>query len=296
MNRTEADIRARVAGAPISWGVSEVPGWGHQMRPDRVLREMSEVGLAATELGPAGFLPGDPAEAARLLSSHGLSAVGGFLPVVLFDPDHDPLVPVEAALHQFDAAGARTLVLAAANGLDGYDERPQLEPAQWRLLLDNLHRIRDLAAEQAVSATLHPHVGTLVEQAAEVERVLEDSDIGLCLDTGHLLVGGTDPVELAATVPGRVTHAHLKDVDRALAEDVRAGRLPFTEAVRRGLFQPLGRGDVDIAALVRSLEAAGYDGWYVMEQDVVLDAEPAPGAGPVTDVQASYEFLAQVAR
>lgn len=294
MNRTEIAIESRVAGAPISWGVSEVPGWGHQMRPDRVLREMSELGLAATELGPAGFLPASPEEAVTLLSSHGLSAVGGFLPVVLFDPDRDPLVPVEAVLRQLDAAGAGTLVLAAATGLDGYDERPRLEPAQWRLLLDNLHRIRDLAAEHAVVATLHPHVGTLVEQAAEVERVLEDSDIGLCLDTGHLLVGGTDPVRLAETEPGRVAHAHLKDVDRAMAEDVRGGRLTFTEAVRRGLFRPLGRGDVDIAALVRSLEAAGYDGWYVMEQDVVLDEEPPPGAGPVTGVRASYEFLAQV--
>ena len=87
----------RIAGAPISWGVCEVPGWGHQLDPDRVLREMREVGLAATEFGPAGFLPDDPAGKVATLAAHGLAAVGGFVPVVLHDPDHDPTREVSRA-------------------------------------------------------------------------------------------------------------------------------------------------------------------------------------------------------
>jgi inosose dehydratase len=279
----------RIAGAPISWGVCEVPGWGHQMAPARVLAEMRDAGLAATEFGPEGFLPADPGERSALLESYGLGAVGGFVPVVLHDPGHDPLPDVERALAGF--GDARTLVLAAATGLDGYDERPALTGDGWRTLLANLDRIADHAAGLGLLATLHPHVGTVVEGPEEVDRVLAGSRIALCLDTGHLLIGGTDPLALARAASSRVAHVHLKDVDESLAAGVRAGRLTYTEAVRQGVYRPLGTGDVDIPGIVDALSAAGYTGWYVMEQDTILGAEPAPGAGPIDDVLESVRFL-----
>ena len=281
----------RVAGAPISWGVCEVPGWGHQMGADRVLTEMRQAGLVATEFGPEGFLPVEPSAKAARLGEAGLSAVGGFVPVVLHDPDADVRRVVLPALESFVAADAGTLVLSADTGLTGYDERVELDDAAWRVLFDNLDRIGDLAAERGVTATLHPHVGTVVERTPEVERVLKGAALPLCLDTGHLLIGGTDPAGLAKEVPGRVAHVHLKDVDAALAERVRAGDLTYTEAVRRGLYRPLGQGDVDVVAIVTALESAGYAGWYVMEQDTVLDAEPAPGEGPLAAVRSSLTFL-----
>src|SRR4051794_40003580 len=150
----------RVAGAPISWGVCEVPGWGEQLPADRVLAEMRELGLAATEFGPDGFLPVEPAARAEVLRSYDLAAVGGFVPVVLHDPDHDPVPGVDAALDAFVASGADTLVLAAATGADGYDERPQLDDAGWKRLLVNLDRLAELAAGRGIAPTLHPHVGT----------------------------------------------------------------------------------------------------------------------------------------
>jgi inosose dehydratase len=281
----------RVAGAPISWGVCEVPGWGVQLAPDRVLAEMREVGLVATEFGPDGFLPADPVAKVGVLNSHGLRAVGGFVPVVLHDPARDPLPGVDAALNAFLAAGATTLVLAAATGLDGYDERPTLDRDAWKLLLHNLDRVTSQARERGVTATLHPHVGTLVERADEVDRVLADSGIGLCLDTGHLLIGGTDPVRLVREVPDRIVHVHLKDVDEAWALRVRAGELGYQDAVRQGMYRPLGRGDVDVAAIVAGLESAGYRGWYVMEQDTILTTESPAGEGPVADVRASIDYL-----
>jgi inosose dehydratase len=284
----------RVAGAPISWGVCEVPGWGYQLTADRVLREMAEVGVRATEFGPQGFLPDDPAEKAARLASHGLRAVGGFVPVVLHEPAHDPLREVDRQLDAFVAAGAGTLVLAAATGTDGYDERPVVDSAGWNTLVANLDRCAARAAERGVRATLHPHVGTIVEQADEVHRVLDGSSIGLCLDTGHLMIGGTDPVALAQEASARVAHTHLKDVDATWAAKVQAGDASYTEAVAGGMYRPLGQGDVDIAAIVRLLEAGGYDGWYVMEQDTMLADEPA-GDGPLADVRASIAFLAGLA-
>jgi inosose dehydratase len=289
-----APLAGRIAGAPISWGVCEVPGWGHQLPAERVLTEMREVGLVATELGPDGFLPDDPASRAALLAEHGLAAVGGFVPVVLHDERHDPSVEVERALDALVAAGAGVLVLAAATGSTGYDERPVLDDLAWKQLFDNLDRLAGQAADRGVQACLHPHVGTVVESSDDVRRVLDGATVPLCLDTGHLLIGGTDPAALAREVGDRIVHTHLKDVDQAWATRVQQGEVTYTAAVAGGMYRPLGQGDVDIAGIVQSLEASGYAGWYVMEQDTVLAGEP-DGAGALGDVRASVAYLRALA-
>ena len=285
----------KIAGAPISWGVCEVPGWGHQLTPERVLAEMRDVGMIATELGPEGFLPSDPAALTALLNSYGLRCVGQFAPVVLHNPDHDPLPDIAASLDAIVACGADVLVLAAATGTDGYDARPTLDDSQWLTLLANLDRLADAAADHGVLAVLHPHVGTMVESRDEVVRVLDGSAVRLCLDTGHLMIGGTDPLALAREVPHRIAHAHLKDVDAKLAARVQAGELTYTEAVRRGMYTPLGGGDVDIAGIVTALRSNGFDGWFVMEQDTVLDDEPTD-EGPLRDVAASVTYMQNICR
>lgn len=283
-------IMDRVAGAPISWGVCEVPGWGYQLPPERVLPEMREIGLVATEFGPEGFLPEEPEAKADALRRHGLRAVGGFVPAVLHQRAHDPLPGIDRELDGFVAAGATTLVLAATSGLDGYDTRPELDDSAWRTLFTNLDRIAERATERGVNAVLHPHVGTVVETRDEVDRVLDGSSVALCLDTGHLLIGGTNPVELAKAVPDRIAHTHLKDVDTAVADRVRAGEQTYTDAVRAGMYRPLGAGNIDIAAIINILEANGYTGWYTMEQDTILSSPPS-GEGPGADVRASVAYL-----
>ena len=131
----------KIAGAPISWGVCEVPGWGYQLPPDRVLTEMREIDLAATEFGPEGFLPTEPEAMADVLSRHQLHAIGGFTPLLLHRPDHDPLREVIDVLERYGASDARTLVLSADSGLAGYDTRPTLDEQGWATLLANLNRI-----------------------------------------------------------------------------------------------------------------------------------------------------------
>jgi inosose dehydratase len=287
-------VAARIAGAPISWGVCEVPGWGHQLDPASVLGQMRDLGLAATEFGPVGFLEDAPAARTEQLASYGLRAVGGFLPILLHDPDHDPLPEVNRFIDGCVASGAGVVVLAASTGTDGYDARPDLDDAGWATLLRNLDRIADHARTRGVVAALHPHVGTMVESGVETERVVAGSRVGLCIDTGHLVVGGGDPVAITAAHPDRVLHVHLKDVDATIADRVRAGERTFTEAVRDGMFKPLGSGDVDIEAMVRTLEGSGYAGWYVLEQDVMLDG-PEQGAAPYADVERSLAYLTGVA-
>jgi inosose dehydratase len=294
VSTTILPLEERVAGAPISWGVCEVPGWGWQYDSATVLAQMAEVGLAATEFGPDDFLPADPTAKAGTLAAHGLQAVGQFVPVVLHDPGHDPLPEVVSAMEALVAAHASTVVLAATTGHDGYDERPTLDDAGWATLLGNLDRLAEAAAAHGLTATLHPHVGTMVESGEDTERVLAGSRIGLCLDTGHLLIGGGDPVSVARSHPGRVAHVHLKDVRLDWARKVQAGEATYTEAVAGGMYVPLGEGDVDIAAIVTALEDHGYAGWYVLEQDTILGGNPGDD-GPVEAVRTSLYYLLGVA-
>ena len=251
---------------------------------------MQGLGLVATEFGPPGFLEADANARVAQLADYGLRAVGGFHVEVLHDPDLDPVPGIDAFIDQCLAAKAGMVVLAAGTGQDGYDARPELDEAGWQTLLGNLDRIADHAAGRGVEASLHPHIGTMIESGAETQRVLDGSRIGLCVDTGHLAAAGADPVAIVAANPARVRHVHLKDVDSGLAARVVDGSLRFADAVRDGMFVPLGAGDVDIAGIVASLEDAGYEGWYVLEQDVMLPGEPT-GEGPVGDVRQCLSYL-----
>lgn len=283
-------MNARIASAPITWGVIEVPGWGLQLDRDRVLSEMVSIGITATEFGPEGFLPDAPEERARALAAAGLEAVGGFFPIVLHRRDEDPLPAIERELEAYVAAGAGTLVLSAVSGADGYDEAVELDDTEWAKLLENLDRAQAAAARVGVVATLHPHLGTVVENPAAVQRVLAGSSIGICLDTGHYALGGGDPVQFVHDHADRIVHAHLKDVDLEIAARVRAGEFDYREGVRRGMYQALGNGDARIGEIVEALRGAGYDGWYVLEQDTVVEDE-AGAARAFDDARTSAAFI-----
>ena len=286
----------RVAGAPISWGVCEVPGWGRQLDPGRVLSEMAGLGLAATELGPVGYLPMEPAALRAALATHGLALVGGFVPLVLHQPDLAPAREHAAAVARtFAAAGADVFVAALV--MDVAWGRPApLDDVQLARLAAHLREIEALVAAHGLTFALHPHAGTLVETAADVERMLGATDVGWCLDTGHLLIGGCDPVAFAREHGDRVVHVHLKDVDASVAARYRAGELTLVAATQAGLFRPLGQGDAGIPAVLAALDGHGYERWLVLEQDAALTGEEPPaGSGPVLDVQASIEFLKHMA-
>ena len=286
-------LRDRVAGAPITWGVDGSPGWGYLMDRDRVMAEMKQVGLSATEIGPDGYLPQDPSELRQYVSQYDFTVVGGFVPAVLQRQDRFDagLGYVERASRQLAAAGAEVLVLGPASHLDGYDTSIDMDDAEWQTFFANLRHLQGLVAANGLKTGLHPHWGMAIERLQHVERLLAESDVDICLDTGHLYLGGADPVKIARLASTRVVHVHLKDVDRALAERVRQGDITFKQATLDGMFTPLGDGDVDIAGVIEVLEEAGFDGWYVLEQDVSLKTEPEPGAGPVADAEKSVRFL-----
>ncbi|WP_343319401.1 sugar phosphate isomerase/epimerase [Arthrobacter sp. TMP15] len=285
-----SSLANQLAAAPISWGVCEAADWGYQLPPERVLADMQNLGIKATEFGPLGFLPVAPAPRAAMLQSYGLGAIGGFFPSVLHQEGNDPLPAIERELDAFEASGATVLVLSADSGAVSYDAKQELTPAQWKTLGANLDEAVRRAGERGITAVLHPHVGTMIESATAVERLLNDTGANICLDTGHLLIGGTDPLELVRNYASRVGHAHLKDVNAELAGQVGRGELGFTAGVKAGMFVPLGQGDCRIAEIVAALVAVKYQGWYVLEQDAILSQAPE-GEGPMADVRRSVDFL-----
>jgi inosose dehydratase len=287
---------ARLAGAPISWGVCEVPGWGRQLPPELVLGEMAGLGLRTTELGPVGWLPTEAVELTALLDRHGLRLVGGFVPFVLHTRDFEPArAEADRMAALFADAGAKVLNAAVVADLAWSAPSP-LDGAQWRRLTGNLARLEEVVQAHGLTLAVHPHAGTLLEQAGDVERLLEDTGTPICLDTGHLRIGGADPAAFARDHADRVAHVHLKDVDDAVARRYNAKELSLMEAVQHGLFKPLGAGDAEIAEVIRRLEANGYEGCLVLEQDTAITGqEPPVGSGPVLDVMTSIEFLATVA-
>lgn len=283
-------LNNRIAGAPASWGICELPGWGYQFTPQRVLSEMQLLGLTATELGPDEFLPRDPHQKVELLESYGLRALGAFCPFILFDPERPVHDTVRSTLETFNLLGATTMVIAAATGVDSYNERPTLTAAEWQTLMDNLTYIAAIAREHGVTACVHPHMGTLVQNRDEVARILDGSDIALCLDTGHITVAGGDALEVCRSTPQRISHVHVKDVNRELATAVQEGRTPYSDAVRDGLYTPLGDGDLDLTAIVQVLETSGYRGWYVPELDQMLP-EGSDAMDSMSAVRRSMDFL-----
>lgn len=289
-------MQVKIAGAPISWGVCEADNWGYQMGPERVFEEMAALGLTGTEFGPYGFLPTDPAARSAKLAKLGMTATGGFFPVVLHDPNIDPMPKVQAELDAYAAAGATVLVIAAEQPGGNYNvKRPEIDAATWAVLLNNLKRIDVYAASRGVTATVHPHVGTMIETESDINHVLEGCNIGITFDTGHMFIGGTDPVAFSQKHADRVKHCHLKDVRLELAEQVQSGELNYYQAVVAGMYTAVGEGDVDIRAIMTNLIKAGYTGWFCLEQDKVIDGEPVAGLGPIEDARRSVEFIQSVA-
>lgn len=286
----------RVASAPISWGICEVPGWGAMLPTDRVLTEMAGLGLPATELGAPGFLPADPEGVARELAAAGLSLIGGFTPVVVHDRSQEEATIAEAerVARLFQQAGATHFVSAPVTDWEWSQPHPAT-PEELRQMARMFARIDEICEAHGLRQVLHSHIQTMVETNDDVQRVLDTCDVDWCLDTGHLAIGGTDPVAFAKAAHDRVGHVHLKDVRLDRVPALVAREQSIMEAVQGGLFTPLGEGDVDIAGVIEALESRGYDGWYVIEQDTALTAGlPPEGQGPIEQVSQSLAYLRDV--
>ena len=274
----------QVANAPLSYGAFEMTvGTDFAVpEPERVLEAIGAAGYAGTDLGPPGYL-GEGDVLRERLATHGLALVGGFVPMRFSDAAGfgEDGAGLRHTLELFDAAGAEGArpVLCDAGGPErvanpgrgGEDPSLRLGDARWRVLAENVERAAETARERGYEPVFHHHTSTYVEGLPEIERLLEDTDVPLLLDSGHLAVAGGDPVAALRDWGERIGAVHIKDVRLDVLETVKAERADTLTAWRRGLFCALGEGDVDLGGFCAELGRRGYDGWVVVEQDRVLD-------------------------
>jgi inosose dehydratase len=283
---------ARLATTPISWGVVGGGRWGVDLPTDRVLAEMSGLGFTASEIGVPSFLPADEGAARALLERHGIRAVAGAQSVVMHEPSvaADELSAVRQMAARLAGLGADVMMTVPKRGDLATGDK--LDAQGWRRVFSMFDAIDDVLEEYGLVQALHPHVGSLVEDAADMAAVLDGSSVGWCFDTAHVASGGLDPVAFAATCP-TINHFHLKDARIELGAAMVRHELGFADAIRQGVFVPLGEGDLPVADIVAAM-AHRDDVWWVLEQDQAVAAVPPPGEGPSSAVERSLELLASL--
>ncbi len=281
--KTSRTSALRIALSPASWGVSDVPGWGHQLDAERVLSEVWSLGISAIEAGPSGFLPDRSDQAKLLLRRHWLRVVSGQAHAVLhhYDIRASELAHIDGHASWLAAVGAETLVLSAiaprgastAHGI-------VLDSAGWAHLLHLVGSLEHVCARHKLKLAVLPRYGSMIQGPSDIERLLVGTEAGLCFDPCHLMMVGADPLEVLELAAGRISHVRLNDVDGKLAREVREQRIDYAQAVDRGLYKPLGTGDARLESVIETLRRSRYRGWYAIDQDLRLESnedKPLPG-------------------
>jgi inosose dehydratase len=293
-----------VANAPCSYGAFEITvGIDPNVPPgEELLDAVSEAGYAGIDLGPLGYL-GDAADLPARLSSRRLTLAGGYFEVAFSEPAQlpDELTRLDGLLDIFDAVAnggppARpTLADAGSESRRAYPGRAQgdhslgWDDAGWKQFADSMARLLERCRARGYEPTFHPHTATYVEAPWEIDEVLSVTDASVCLDTGHLLIGGGDPVQAVRDWGSRINHIHVKDAKLAVIEQIVKDRAPVRAIWERGAFCRLGTGDVALDEVLDALRAHEFTGWLVVEQDILPD--PADPHKPVTDQQLNREYL-----
>jgi len=291
-------MRIRVANSPVSWGVD------HLERPGLplwqiVFDEIKDAGYDWVELGALGYLPQDPGRARAEMQARGLAVAGSYM----LAPVHDPAqrsrvidVARETAAFIADAGGRHLVIVDWGSTVRGAtagraQAAPRMSGTEWGAYLETLSEISRIAAEDyGLLALVHPHAGTWLEFEDEIVALLEQTDLAMCIDTGHFAYAGADPVTLYDRFASRVPYLNFKDVDGSMLREAIAQQWSFLEAVDRGIFCPLGAGIVDFDGLRVALDQHGYDGHATVEQD----RDPRGKTTALEDARQSLSFLQEI--
>jgi inosose dehydratase len=291
----------RVSAAPINWGVTRLDPDNPPV--DEMLDAIVATGYEGCELGPLGYLATDPTDIDTRFRSRGLALVAAFVAVDLGQPLPEAfLTDLESVAILLDAGDAKSLLLsddgsearAAVSGAVEQHPETWWSDQEWQQLRANVETVIAKARAHGLQVAFHPHAATHVESGREISRLLEETkglDLRFCLDTGHILIGGTNPVEVLDWVGDRVTIIHVKDVDGDVLARIRSGDLDYFGAVDEGLYCDLGDGAVDWGGIAAGLKRFAFTGWVVVEQDRRL----TPGdSRPVASLRRNREFVRQL--
>lgn len=279
----------RIGSAPVSWGIYEFEGLEPKYPYSRVLDEIAETGYTGIELGPYGYFPTDPERLRAELDQRGFKLLSAFVPVKLVDEHAHEAGAAEALKvgHLLAALGAQYIVLADDNGSvpelvqqAGQRSGSKLSPAQWDVFARGTDMIaRRVFEETGLGLVFHHHCAGYVETPDETRALLERTDaarVGLCLDTGHWHFAGGDAVACVEEFGERVRYLHLKDCSPTVAAQARAQKLDYFQSVKAGVFCALGEGEVNFPGVIQAMQARGYDGWAIVEQDILTEDLDVP--------------------
>lgn len=294
----------QVANAPCSWGVIENT-MGERKTYLDVINEMAAAGYAGTELGDWGFMPNEPDVLAQKLTERSLRLIGSWVSVRLYDAaHHDRGVrqAIKTAELLSAVGGSDCLVIIG----DDHSTVPlrhdnagrvtpemMLDEAGWDVYTAGATKVaRAVKEATGLRAAIHPHGATFVETAAEIERFLSLTDpalLGMVFDTGHYMLGQGDPVDGVRKYANRIWHVHFKDFDPGVVAQADDNGWGYQQMIGQGLFPELGQGAVDFPAVYQALQERGYNGWVVVEQDVL------PGMGtPFESAMRNRKFLKSI--
>lgn len=293
----------KIASAPVSWGIYEFEGIEPKFSYAQVLDEIAGTGYTGLELGPYGYLPTDPAVLRDELQRRGLQLLSAFVPVKLVDSAAHEAGAQEALKvgELLAAMGAKYIVLADDNGsVDalvkqaGQRSGSMLSAAEWDVVASGVNHIaRRINDALGLEIIFHHHCAGYVETPDETRELMARTDpavVGLCLDTGHWHYAGGDAVQAIRDYGTRVRSLHFKDCSASIAAECRRAKRDYFEAVAAGVFCPLGEGEVDFPGVIRAAQECGYDGWAIVEQDILTDD---PGL-PKRYSQANRDYLKQL--
>jgi inosose dehydratase len=277
-----------------------------------VLDSVRRAGYAGIDLGPPGYL-GEGGELRRRLESHGLQLAGGYVAMPFSEPARMPAAVEELnrLLDIFDSlyplpdppdrgegvfpprptlADAGSEARRRTPGRAHDDPSLMLDDAGWSRFAEGVKRAAGICRERGYEPTFHHHGASYIETPEEIEELLRRTDVGLCLDTGHLVIGGGDPQRALADWGARINHLHLKDVRRSVIERVIARDGVMMDFWRDGAFCPFGEGDLDLDRLLAAIRGANFSGWLVVEQDM-LPRPHDPPERAANDQRRDRDFL-----
>ena len=291
-------MSVRLGISPIGWSNDDLPELGGDIPLDTCLAEAREAGFEGIELGHK--FPRDPALLQSLLGDHELHLVSGWYSGRLLERSvAEELVAIEPHRAVLAAMGSAVLVYAETSGSIAGDRtrplsrRPSLPNGHWRDFGIHLTELADRLAERGIRLAYHHHMGTVVETAAEIDRLMASTggSVGLLLDTGHLAFAGADPVDIAWRHGLRISHVHCKDVRPDVLARARAADQSFLNSVIDGVFTVPGDGAIDFVAVLGALKAANYHGWLVVE----AEQDPAK-APPLVYARRGFAYLSAALR
>ncbi|TDL73623.1 myo-inosose-2 dehydratase [Rhodococcus qingshengii] len=266
----------KLAIAPIGWTNDDMPELGGEVTFEQCVSEMALAGFSGSEVG--NKYPRNTEVLKKALGLRGLEIASAWFSAVLtskpFEETTKAFIEHRDFLHEM---GAKVIVVSEqGNSIQGqmetalFDNKPVFSEEEWKLLVEGLHLLGDLAAEKGMKIVYHHHMGTGIQTTEEIDRLMAETNpekVSLLYDTGHLVFSGEDHLHVLTKHMNRIHHVHLKDVRMEVANKVREGKLSFLQAVKDGVFTVPGDGVIDFKPVFEALAAAGYQGWFVVEAE-----------------------------